>query len=87
MEYMIEKFLHQLQKEHFYKKQIVHKQIISPQKPHFGKLDLPLPERLQDYLTKNQICLLSHQAEAINEIRKSQNLVIVTHRFGKNPDI
>jgi len=78
MEYMIEKFLHQLQKEHFYKKQIVHKQIISPQKPHFGKLDLPLPERLQDYLTKNQICLFSHQAEAINEIRKSQNLVIVT---------
>lgn len=75
---MIEKFIRTLKTDSSYKKQIVHKQVILFQKPHFGKLDDPLPQIIQNYLSKNKIHLFSHQAEAINSIRKNQNVVIVT---------
>jgi DEAD/DEAH box helicase domain-containing protein len=78
MEQLIEKFIHHLTADSFYKKQIVHKQVMSPKKPQFGILDKPLPEIVQKYLSSNNIRLFSHQAEAINRIRKNQNVVIVT---------
>jgi DEAD/DEAH box helicase domain-containing protein len=78
MEHMIEKFIQKLKTDSFYKQQIMHKQVLLPQKPHFGELDDPLPQILQDYLLKNKIHLFSHQAEAINCIRRKQNVVIVT---------
>jgi DEAD/DEAH box helicase domain-containing protein len=78
MELLIEEFLHRLRVDSSYKKQIVHKHVMPVQNPQFGTLDRDLPEILQKYLLKNNIRLFCHQAEAINKIRKNQNVVIVT---------
>ncbi len=61
-----------------YKGQIVHIEEISAQEAHFGILEKPLSECLQNYLDRKDIKLYSHQAEAINKIRQGKNVVIVT---------
>jgi len=75
---MIEEFIQSIQKMKEYKKQIVHIENIPSQQAIYGKLDKPLPETITKFLANKKIQLYSHQAEAINLIRKGKNVVIVT---------
>ena len=75
---MTEDFIKDIRRMRSYKKQIVHLQEIPPKAASFGTLEKPLPENIQNYLSKNKIQLYSHQAEAINEIRQGKNVAIVT---------
>lgn len=78
MENPIDYFISKLRANPSYDNQIVHKQVIPSQISKSEDLVDPLPEKINTYLLKNKIQLFSHQAEAINKIRKKQNVVIVT---------
>ncbi len=75
---MIKDFVKSIKRMSSYKKQIVHLEVISPQEASFGDLEKPLPENIKNYLLNRKIRLYSHQAEAINEIRRGKNVVITT---------
>ncbi len=73
-----EDFLNQIRNSLSYNKQIEHVEIIPKREARYGQLDSPLPEPLQKYLDEWGIRLYSHQARAINEIRKGKNVIITT---------
>jgi DEAD/DEAH box helicase domain-containing protein len=59
--------------------QIEHIEHIPPRKAIFGKLDNTLPAELEESLKRNGLLpLYSHQATAINHIRKGSNVVVAT---------
>ncbi|MBN2184990.1 MAG: DEAD/DEAH box helicase [Candidatus Krumholzibacteriota bacterium] len=73
------KFLEQIVTDKFYNGQIVHKHTIAARKAKFGKLDKPLPARLQELLSKSGIGkLYTHQVEAVEALRKGDSVVVVT---------
>jgi DEAD/DEAH box helicase domain-containing protein len=75
---MIDEFLQDIRRMSSYKQQIVHLQEISAQEAKYGKLEKPLPARIQTCLTTRELQLYSHQTEAINKVRQGKNVVIVT---------
>jgi len=75
---MIEEFVKSLKGLESYKGQIENIEVIPSQQARYGKLDRPLPQVIQGYLDLRNISLFSHQAEAINKIRKGKNVVIAT---------
>jgi DEAD/DEAH box helicase domain-containing protein len=78
MEGMIENFVRKLERMRSYKDQISHLETIPSQKAAFGEVETPLPTCIQDFLSRKNIQLFCHQADAINEIRKGNNIVIAT---------
>ncbi|MHA2233300.1 MAG: DEAD/DEAH box helicase, partial [Candidatus Hodarchaeales archaeon] len=75
---MIENFVRKLEGMRSYKRQIAHIETISIREACFGELEKPLPSCIQDFLSRKNIRLFCHQADAINEIRKGKNVVIAT---------
>jgi len=73
-----EEFLRYLRSQEYYYKQIYHIEHIPEHKAQYGDLETPLSKRIQHWLENNNIKLWSHQADAINLIRKGNNTVIVT---------
>lgn len=71
-------FLNEIQHSLSYNGQIEHVEVIPAREAQYGKLDSPLPEPLQKYLEKWGLRLYSHQARAINEVRKGKNVIITT---------
>jgi len=61
-----------------YRNRVVHAEIIEPEPPRFGTLEVPLGETLESYLDQQGIHLYSHQCEAINRIRSGKNVIITT---------
>lgn len=51
---------------------------ILPQKASFDNLQKPLPDCLEQILTKNNIRLYSHQCESIENIRSGYNILLCT---------
>src|SRR5665647_392606 len=74
----MEKYIHYLKNVKGYKQQIVHVEEIPAREACYGELDKPLPKCIQDYLSRKEIKLYSHQACAINKSRQGKNVVIVT---------
>jgi DEAD/DEAH box helicase domain-containing protein len=72
------KYIASLKNVKGYKQQIVHVEEIPAREAVYGELEKPLPPCLQDYLERKKITLYSHQASAINQIRRGKNVVIVT---------
>ena len=73
-----EDFLSYIKSQDYYNDQISYVQHIPAQKARYGELNKVVRKRLQRWLDDNDIHFWSHQAEAINLIRKGNNTVIVT---------
>ena len=73
-----EDFLSYVKSQDYYSDQISYIQHIPARKAQFGELNKSVRKRLQRWLDNNGIKFWSHQAEAINSIRKGNNTVIVT---------
>lgn len=72
-------FLARLKKQSFYDGQICHQQEIPPRPARYGVLDTPLDARLQSALELHRLYpLYSHQTEAINRIRRGENVMVST---------
>ena len=75
----VSSFLSRVRSMPWYKDQIVHLEEIPPRASEIGILDHPLHPLLEDSLKGLRIeNLYSHQAEAINALRKGQNVIIDT---------
>ncbi len=61
-----------------YKNQIEHIEFLPSKKEVEGKLEYSLPGPLKQYLDNRFIKLYKHQAEAVNRIRRGENVVIAT---------
>ncbi|UCH03061.1 MAG: DEAD/DEAH box helicase [Candidatus Bathyarchaeota archaeon] len=75
---MIEMFIQSLKRQESYKKQIEYVKEIPPHKACYAELEQPLQEVIQHYLDQKGIRLYSHQANAINKVRRGKNVIIVT---------
>jgi DEAD/DEAH box helicase domain-containing protein len=75
----VNEFLQQLQRQSGYRDQIAHIRRL-PQRPaKFGELSRPLPEPLQNILTREGIeNLYCHQALAVERLRDGKNVLVVT---------
>jgi DEAD/DEAH box helicase domain-containing protein len=72
-------FLEQIAKAPFYRGQIVHIERIPERKARYGELEKPLHPLLQKALEEAGIkALYSHQAQAINAIRRGENVIVST---------
>ena len=72
-------FLSQLQGLPWYRGQIVHREEIPPRTASAGTLETPLNPKLQSPLESLGVeFLYSHQAEAINALRRGQNVIVAT---------
>ena len=72
-------FLTSLKQQPYYAGQLVHIQRIPARRARYGKLEKGLPETLARALkTQGTNRLYSHQAEAVNAIRKGADVVIAT---------
>ncbi|RLC76143.1 MAG: hypothetical protein DRI61_13780, partial [Chloroflexi bacterium] len=72
-------FLEYLKAAPFYRGQIVHVERIPARKARYGELERPLPEPLQQALKRAGIRgLYTHQADAINAIRRGENVIVAT---------
>ena len=74
----IETLFTELKNSPNYENQIVHIEKLPRQEPTYGLLDAPLSLQLQSFLNKREIQLYTHQTEAINEIRQSNDIIITT---------
>ncbi len=74
----MESFIEGLRKLEGYKDQIEHVELLPPKKEVTGKLGTRLLPPLQQYLDNRMIKLYKHQADAINLVRKGENVVIAT---------
>lgn len=74
----IETLFTELKNSPNYENQIVHIEKLPRQEPTYGLLDSPLSLQLQSFLNKREIQLYTHQTEAINEIRQSNDIIITT---------
>lgn len=57
---------------------MAHVEVIPAKKAEYASLRPPLPEILDAYLKDRGIRLYSHQAEAINAIRRGENIILTT---------
>lgn len=72
-------FLEKIKAEDFYAGQIVYCRILSRRSARFADLDPPLPDRLASILKETGVeRLYVHQVEAIEALRESQDVVVVT---------
>jgi len=72
-------FLRYLRAQPAYEGQIAHTEHISPRQASYADLDKPLTEELQDCLVVHGLSpLYTHQAEAVNQARKSRNVMVAT---------
>ena len=72
-------FLTYLQYVPWYKDQLAHRESIPPRPAEFGDLDAPLDPRLEQALAGQGIArLYSHQAEAVNHVRRGENVIVAT---------
>ena len=72
-------FIARLKRQTFYDGQICHSQAIPPRAARFGKLQIPLDLRLQAELDLHKLGrLYSHQAQAIDLIRRGENVMVST---------
>ncbi len=75
----LDQFLNYLVKEIANKGQISHIQHINQKPAHYGQLEKPLPEELEKVLLKKGLWpFFSHQAEAVNQVRKGRNVMLST---------
>ena len=62
-----------------YRDQIAHVEVVPARPARFGALARPLPRALAEYLKKFRIdSLYSHQAEAVELVRRGRDVVVVT---------
>ena len=72
-------FLDYLQYVPWYKDQLAHRESIPPRTAEYGELDAPLHPRLVEALAEQGIdALYTHQAEAINHVRRGENVIVAT---------
>ncbi|MBN1188370.1 MAG: DEAD/DEAH box helicase [Dehalococcoidales bacterium] len=72
-------FIHYLTTQPGYSGQISHVESIAPRKVHQGELEHPLVKSLEECLEANSLWpLYSHQAEAVNYVRRGSNVMIAT---------
>ena len=72
-------FLTRLKKQTFYDGQICHSHNVLPRPARYGNLETPLDPRLQSALELHRLHrLYSHQAEAVNRIRRGENIMVST---------
>ncbi len=75
----IQAFLNHLKSQSSYDNQIAHIEHIAPRRASYGELDEPLVVELQDRLTGHGLSpFYSHQAKAINSVRRGENVIIAT---------
>ncbi|MBN1933075.1 MAG: DEAD/DEAH box helicase [Anaerolineae bacterium] len=74
-----EQWLQQLKQRRFYDDQIVHVERLPRRRARYGRLHKPLPRPLDQALKQNGINrFYSHQAEAINAVRRGEHVVVAT---------
>ena len=72
-------FLDWVQRQSWYRNQIVHVERLPARKARYGRLRRPLPHPLANALRAAGVQrLYSHQAEAINAVREGQNVILAT---------
>ncbi len=71
-------YLGDLKKSPWGKRQIVHHEVLSENVASHGQLTRPFPNALETCLSKNDIRLFSHQAQAINNIRDGKHTLVAT---------
>ncbi len=72
-------FLKHLERQPDYHGQIAHVEHLPAREAVFGELSEPLPEAIEDALLKMGIhALYRHQAEAVNQSRAGQNVMVAT---------
>ncbi len=72
-------FLDHLRGLRGYRSQIVHIEHLPAREPRFGRLDEPLPTPLAHALDRKGVrALFTHQAEAVNAVRRGENVVVST---------
>jgi len=75
----IQAFLNHVRSQSTYENQIAHIEHIAPRRASYAGLDEPLSAELQDCLDGQGLSpLYSHQAEAVNKIRRGKNVIIAT---------
>jgi DEAD/DEAH box helicase domain-containing protein len=75
----IQSFLNQIRGQAGYEGQIEHIEHIAPRRAVYGQLDAPLDLRLQEILDTHGLSrFYSHQAKAINLIRRGKNVIVAT---------
>lgn len=72
-------FIENIKRDKSYRGQLAYLEHIPPRQAEHGKLDRPLPESLETVLRLEGVRrLYAHQAEAVNAVRRGENLVVVT---------
>jgi DEAD/DEAH box helicase domain-containing protein len=72
-------FLEQIKSVPGYREQVVHVERLPPREARYGRLDHTLPPRLQSALREiGAGKLYTHQAQAINAVRRGQHVVVST---------
>ena len=72
-------FLHRLTTQPTYSDQIAHIEHIPPHEADYAEPDKPLVSNLQDCLNEHGLLpLYTHQAEAVNGVRKGGNMMVAT---------
>ena len=72
-------FIQHLRSLESYSSQIAHIEHIAPRQAQWAELDEPLDPVLQNCLSRQGITsLYSHQAEAINNVRRGNNVMVAT---------
>lgn len=72
-------FIRSITSTAWYSQQIVHTEDIEPREAEYGDLESPLVPKLQETLESLGVeSLYSHQAEAINSLRKGNNVIVAT---------
>lgn len=75
----LEQWLQELTRRRFYEGQIVHIERLPPRQARYGRLDKRLPHPLEQALKRVGVDrFYSHQAEAINAIRRGQHVIVAT---------
>jgi len=75
----IAQFLQELEARRFYENQIVHVEHIPPRRARYGELERRLPRQLQRALRQVSMDrFYTHQAQAINAIRRGMHVVVAT---------
>ncbi|MDD5419595.1 MAG: DEAD/DEAH box helicase, partial [Methanomicrobiaceae archaeon] len=57
---------------------IVHIEALPPRPPRYGTLLRPLPEAIEAYLARKGIRLYTHQCEAVDRLRRNEDIIITT---------
>lgn len=75
---MIEETLSTLKSRKWYKNRLEHIETLKPKKAVYEKTRARLPQFILNYLKQEKIKLYKHQSEAIDLIRKGENVIITT---------